>query len=93
MNEINIIDLEFNEITSISTVERHYGEFKVKVKLDDNKWYDVVHKTPYGEKTILFSESTAQRLIKEYGEPTQKLGYTFIHDPRLWEEPLEDNLW
>ena len=93
MNEINIIDLEFNEITGISTIEKHYGEFKIQAKLDDGKWYEVIHKTPYGEKTMMFSERTAERLVEKYGKPNQKLGYTFIHDPSLWEEPLEEDPW
>lgn len=86
-NEIDYKELEYNKIIGISTTERHYGEFKIKIKLDDNRWYTLIQQNSYSTKR-LFTESEALMLIQKYGEKNQKLGYTFIHDPTLWEEPI-----
>ena len=75
-------------VQSIGAVERHYGEFKITAKLEDNEWYTVTN-----GNSELFSESEAERLIRKHGEPGQKLTYTFIHNPSLWEEPYEDDEW
>ena len=88
-DEIEIKELDYNNIIGISTTERHYGEFKIKLKLDDNKWYTLIRKGNH-HTTRLFNETYTQRMVDKYGERNQKLGYTFIHDPRLWEEPIED---
>ena len=87
-DEIDLQELPFNEIKEISTTERHYGEFKIKIKLNDNKWYTLVNDN-LREKTRLFNENTTEKLVEKYGKKNQKIGYTFIHDPTLWEEPLE----
>lgn len=93
MKEINITDLDFNDIQEISSTERHYGEFTIKLKLADDEWYELIHRTPYNKTTRLFSEQRTEKLVKKYGKPNQKLGYTYIHNPTLWEEPYEDDEW
>lgn len=70
---------------SISAVEKHYGEFRIKALLEDDKWYDVTN-----DGSLLFTEREAERIVKRFGEPGQKLIYTFIHDSRLWEEPYDE---
>ena len=81
--EILVTDLDKHNVTSASGVERHYGEFKIQVKIED-KWYDVVK----SNGSHMFGESYAEELIKKYGDEDDELIYRFIHDPRLWEEDI-----
>lgn len=83
--DVFVDDLDLVEVLDISTRERHYGEFEIQVKLDDG-W----HTLRESKDSRLFGERYAEDMIKKYGEKGQRLSYSFIHNPRLWDDDCGD---